>query len=346
MQSPSNPSTISQDERSTVSLLPEKKSIIVGTHDGVFQCDEVAAVVFLQLLHNLENVTFVRSRVAENLAKTDIRVDVGGKYDAKEKNFDHHQRGFAETFSPAHKTLLSSAGLIYKQYGREMLLKLSPDELKDKAVLEKIFFKVYSFFVQAIDEADYGKEARAGEAIDQSTLSARVGRLNQSWTAGQDAKEQDAKFALAMDLVRLEFFATLKYLIEQWLPAYVEVEKSFLDRYAVHASGRVMELERWCPYDEYVKELEGEHNVSGSVLFVLLPQAGNWKVQCMPAHAKNVQRLQLPAAWNGKLNEELQAITDIPDAIAVPNGRFTGICKSRDGAYSMIVKTLATELKE
>jgi len=51
----------------------------------------------------------------------DILVDVGGEYDVKRSRFDHHQKGFFETFSPEHKTKLSSAGLIYKHFGEEVL---------------------------------------------------------------------------------------------------------------------------------------------------------------------------------------------------------------------------------
>jgi len=62
----------------------------------------------------------VRTRDPEVLKTLDIIVDVGGEYDAKRNRFDHHQQGFFETFSPEHKTKLSSAGLIYKS------LSLSP----------------------------------------------------------------------------------------------------------------------------------------------------------------------------------------------------------------------------
>ena len=59
----------------------------------------------------------------ELLNQCDIVVDVGGVYDYDlhclsysftfRKRFDHHQKGFFETFDANHKTKLSSAGLVF-----------------------------------------------------------------------------------------------------------------------------------------------------------------------------------------------------------------------------------------
>ena len=56
----------------------------------------------------------VRSRDPAKLAEADVVVDVGGVYDSDAHKYDHHQRGFFETFDDKHKTKLSSAGLVYK----------------------------------------------------------------------------------------------------------------------------------------------------------------------------------------------------------------------------------------
>lgn len=48
-------------------------------------------------------------------------VDVGGKYDFEGTPcvLDHHQKGFEGTL-PGYETKLSSAGLVYKHFGREV----------------------------------------------------------------------------------------------------------------------------------------------------------------------------------------------------------------------------------
>ena len=69
-------------------------------------------------------------------------VDVGGVYDDGLKRYDHHQRGFEETFSPVHKTKLSSAGLVYKHFGREIVARQTqlPAESEEG---ELLFQKMY-----------------------------------------------------------------------------------------------------------------------------------------------------------------------------------------------------------
>lgn len=51
----------------------------------------------------------------------DIVIDVGGVYDASNNRFDHHQKGFTEVFGHGYSTKLSSAGLVYKHFGREIV---------------------------------------------------------------------------------------------------------------------------------------------------------------------------------------------------------------------------------
>ena len=41
-------------------------------------------------------------------------IDVGGVFDSEKDRFDHHQRGFDQTFGRGFDTKLSSAGLVYK----------------------------------------------------------------------------------------------------------------------------------------------------------------------------------------------------------------------------------------
>ena len=40
---------------------------------------------------------------------------------AATERYDHHQRGFDEVFGHGFATKLSSAGLVYKHYGREIV---------------------------------------------------------------------------------------------------------------------------------------------------------------------------------------------------------------------------------
>ena len=70
---------------------------------------------------------------------------MGGVYDPATLRFDHHQRGFTTVFGGKFKTKLSSAGLVYKHFGREIiqsLTGLAGDEL------ELIYLRVYEHFIE------------------------------------------------------------------------------------------------------------------------------------------------------------------------------------------------------
>eukprot|EP00124_Ichthyophonus_hoferi_P002625 Ihof_evm5s187 gene=Ihof_evmTU5s187 len=114
----------------------------IGTHSGTFHADEAMACFLLHQTEQFANASIVRTRDMALLDTLDIAVDVGAVYDAARHRYDHHQRGFAETFDDAHQTKLSSAGLIYKHFGREIIKKLSVGS-PSESDLELIYQRVY-----------------------------------------------------------------------------------------------------------------------------------------------------------------------------------------------------------
>jgi uncharacterized UPF0160 family protein len=76
--------------------------------------DESLAVYLLRQTTEFADSKLIRTRDPAVIAQADIVVDVGGEYIPEKHRYDHHQRGFTETFDAAHVTKLSSAGLIYK----------------------------------------------------------------------------------------------------------------------------------------------------------------------------------------------------------------------------------------
>ena len=76
----------------------------IGTHSGSFHCDEALGCWLLRRTQEFAGAEIVRSRDPEVLKDLDVVIDVGGVYDAGSNRFDHHQRGFDETFG--HGALL------------------------------------------------------------------------------------------------------------------------------------------------------------------------------------------------------------------------------------------------
>ncbi|CAO3662524.1 unnamed protein product [Rhizopus stolonifer] len=121
----------------------------IGTHSGHFHCDEALAIALLKRTEEFKDSVLVRTRDPAKLAECDIIVNVGGVYDEATHRYDHHQRGFTETFDDKHVTKLSSAGLVYKHFGKEVVGKLLGAEVSSNDA-EKIYLKTYDCFVEAL----------------------------------------------------------------------------------------------------------------------------------------------------------------------------------------------------
>lgn len=154
-------------------------------HLTKLQADEALAVHLLRLTHEYSGASVTRSRDPEVLEKCDIIVDVTGIYD-EVKHFDHHQRTFTGTFSPNHVTKLSSAGLIYKHFGKEIIATYTSQPV-DAPSVETLYQKLYSEFIEAIDANDNGISAYPSSAGPPAfsergiTLPSLVGGLNPRW---------------------------------------------------------------------------------------------------------------------------------------------------------------------
>jgi len=76
-------------------------------------------------------------------------------YDLSKDRYDHHQRGFDEVFGHGFVSKLSSARLIYKHFGLEIISK---DIVRDPRHpnVECIYLVVYKSFVEAIDAINNG----------------------------------------------------------------------------------------------------------------------------------------------------------------------------------------------
>ena len=155
----------------------------IGTHSGSFHCDEVMACFLLRNTKEYSNASITRTRDDAVLDTLDIVVDVGSVFDPTRNRFDHHQKSFNEHFGGRFTSIkLSSAGLIWKYYGKEVISNISG--IIDEDSKNIIHNKMYSELFQALDAIDNGigqYSTHENERYKETTtLSARVGRLNPS----------------------------------------------------------------------------------------------------------------------------------------------------------------------
>ena len=109
----------------------------------------------LLCLPKYKDSVVVRSRDPDVLKLCGTVVDVGAVYDPSKNMFDHHQRTFAASnVFPGHNIKLSSAGLVYKHFGGEIIESLVGP--LDKSTRELLVNKVYERVVKEVDAIDNG----------------------------------------------------------------------------------------------------------------------------------------------------------------------------------------------
>ena len=200
-------------------------------------------------------------------------MDVGSIYDPITHRYDHHQRSFADTFD-GFNTKLSSAGLIYRHFGRaiiESLLNKGTEEFspEEKNTLVDICYqKLYRSFIEHIDAIDNGvSSAESGEikCHMSTSLSARVGQLNPRWNQPQNNTIQNEQFAKALALTKSEFLTNADEIIHSWYPARSIVRNAVKKRFSsvgadgkpvLANDGRIMILEQFCPWKDHLYEME------------------------------------------------------------------------------------------
>src|SRR3954452_15252029 len=151
-----------------------------ATHSGGFHADDVFALAVLRIVH--PDIEIVRTRDPEVMAAADYRVDVGGRDDPANGDFDHHQRGGAG--ERPNGIRYAAFGLVWRHFGPQLL----GSEEVAAAMDERI--------VQGVDANDTGQtivEPLYGDARPFS-VSAVVAAFNPKWDEELTGDETAARF--------------------------------------------------------------------------------------------------------------------------------------------------------
>lgn len=343
-----------------------RSALTIGTHSGTFHADESLAVYMLRLLPKYADANLVRSRNPEELEKCDIIVDVSGKYDGV-KYFDHHQREFDGVLGNGFNTKLSSAGLVYKHFGHQVLasiLKVS----EDSPVVQACYPYVYKQFVEAIDANDNGISAYDSQVIsaindDESipyniserfvngniTIPSVVSRMNPlqyeiEESELEESKVYDLKFGLASQFMGNTFVDMVVSAGKGWYPSKEKMEKAF----AAREDPRIIIMDELFNWKSHLYDIEkgliakeGKLTDDNKVIYVIYAGGDSWRVQAVAVSPSSfVSRKPLPESWRGFRDEELSKISGIEGGVFVHASGFIGGNKTREGAIAMAKKAL------
>lgn len=287
------------------------------THSGGFHADEVLSSVILTRLFPEARV--VRSRAPEWIKPGADRIiyDVGGAYDAEARIFDHHQRGapLREDGQP-----YSSFGLIWKHYGRDYLVAAGvPD-----AHVDALHASFDLAFVLPIDLTDNGALSPSGP-LAGLTLPVLLETLKPVF----DETDPDADNRRFQDAV-----AIARSFVEAKIgqsAAKLRAETLVLQAIARTGQGRVLELPMGMPFRPAIVKAGADH-----LLFVVHPRERDWCVTGIRRGDEGFElRADLPAAWAGLTNHDLEAACGVTGATFCHNGRFVAAAKTREAALAM-----------
>jgi uncharacterized UPF0160 family protein len=297
------------------------------THSGGFHADELLSSVILTRLFPQAQIK--RSRAPEWIAPAPDRIiyDVGGLYDAEAGIFDHHQRG-APLRGDGQP--YSSFGLIWKHFGRQYLIASNVPETH----VEAMHASFDASFVLPIDLTDNGALSPSGP-LGGLTLPALLETLKPDFDDADPEAETNA-FHNALRIARSFVEANIARGAAK-LRAESIVQQAIL----ATGQGRVLELPMGMPFRPAIEKAGADH-----VLFVVHPRERDWCLTTIRRSDDGFEvRADLPAAWAGLTNGELEAASGVIGASFCHNGRFVAAAKTREAALAMADLAVAEALK-
>lgn len=289
------------------------------THSGGFHADELLSSVVLTRLYPDAEIRRTRDRDWLTPAADKIIYDVGGDYNADAQIFDHHQRPgpLREDEQP-----YSSFGLIWAHYGRQYLTDLNVPE----ADIDAIHASFDKRFVLPIDLLDNGTmEPSVAGPLSALTLPSLLGSLKPVFDDTSPTADDDA-FMAALPIARSFVEANIAN-----LTAKARAKSIVVDAIAAAGDSAILELPMGMPFASALDEADAGH-----ILFMVTPRGSDWTLNGIKLSRDTFdQRADLPAAWAGLTDADLEQASGVKGAKFCHSKRFIAVADSRDAIMEM-----------
>lgn len=291
------------------------------THPFPHHADEVFATVMLAVLFP---VNLFRTRDQDIIDNTDAIVyDAGFQFDPGKKRFDHHQKGFSE--ARADGTIYSSAGLIWHEYGVDIIKKIDESGEIDDEVAAKAASLVDESLIRGIDASDNGQLEENGLV----SVSSVIASLNPLWDMDEDPDECFIEACSIAELI-------LKRKIEEAISSVhgrKVVEKLIRD-----AKGTVITSDKFI--NGWVEMIAGSKEPQAKdLLYAIYPNTDGdeWCIQAIPPNAEKMieQRKPFPENWRGLRGQEFAATSGVESAIFCHKAGFFAATRTKDDAIRL-----------
>lgn len=300
------------------------------THGGNMHADDVFATAFLELYLKSIKVYRVDFYDENEIPKDAIVYDVGfGK-------FDHHQ---PEPKLRDNQIPYCSFGLLWNEYGREFL----KNQQLTKEQLELVFESFDKNLVEAIDADDNGVFPEINAPYKVKTVSDIIKLFNPSYGSNKIPKDGaeilldqrlilNAQFLKAVNVASAILQEELKHIIGK-VKASEKVLKSLES-----AKNHILFLEEYMPYLDVLLK----NDTNKEIYFVIFPSNRVGYTIKTVANSKedSTHRVSFPKEWGGLINQELEEVSGITDALFCHNKLFIATAKTKEAAYEMAKRSI------
>lgn len=293
----------------------KRAGVNIGTHNGIFHCDDVVAITIIEIVGREEDIHVVRSRNIDELKKLRVVVDIGGGI------FDHHMAGFNECRATGEK--YASAGLVWKQYGGDAIASIA---IEHKACINfdevrQIKEQIDREIIVPIDLEDNGE-------ADTKHMFSFINKFLPTWLEKPDYDEAFSKVqAIVFDIL----YNIIKDKVVQ------VAAKNELQKRCRSVVDGILEIPaQTMPWLEEVVKYNESHN--HEIKFVIFRYPGKgWAAQCVPpsVEEKFSQLVPFPKAWAGGNEETLPKLSGIEDATFCHNGCFFVRARTKQSIIEM-----------
>lgn len=283
------------------------------THNGKFHTDDVfaCATLCLMLESKRESYEIIRTRDEEIVRNGDYVFDVGGIHDPENNKFDHHQVGGAGKRENGIE--YASFGLVWSKYGIELCGSKKISDYVDEKM------------IASIDAEDNGIDIFT--TTHDNILPYAIWNITRAflptWKEGEDKSDSIflevvdlAKKILKREIIRAQARDEAEVLVEK---AYLEAQDK-----------RLIVLDAYYPWQSTLMKYP-------EPLFVIIPVLGDrWNLLTVQVAKDSFKsRKDLPKDWAGLMNEDLQKVTGVLDAIFCHRSLFFAVANSKEGILKL-----------
>lgn len=272
-----------------------EKLYTIITHNGKFHADEIMAYNLLNILYPNNNL--IRTRNNRIIETGNIIIDVGLKYIPEDSKFDHHQFGCRELFNNSFDVPLSSCGMVYKHYGKEIIRKIISEEIKNivEENIDDIYLAIYENIIMEIDAIDNGLRYRGPGIINFSSL---IGMMN------NDDHTDDDKQLTSFKNTSLISTKLFKILTDFYIHQYfknkekrIKIHNAMKKRFEYDQSGQtlVINLPQNDDIFPHILHYERRNPCDNKIKFLISNNGYKWRITSI--NHKNRKRINFPKKY-------------------------------------------------